>query len=76
MVAAGFTDNTGDEEYNIALSQRRAESLKNHLIDKYGIGANRIVTLWFGDLNPVADNGSLEGRRRNRRVEIAVGTGN
>ena len=76
VVAAGFTDNTGDAEYNLALSRRRAESLKNHLVDKYGIGANRIVTLWFGDLNPVADNGSLEGRRRNRRVEIAVGTGN
>jgi len=76
VVAAGYTDSTGDEEYNLALSYRRADSIKDHLITIHGIGADRIVTLWYGDLNPVADNGSAQGRQRNRRVEIAVGTGN
>lgn len=75
VVAAGFSDNHGDEEYNLTLSHRRAEAVKAHLTDVHGIGANRIVTLWFGELNPVADNASPEGRQRNRRVEVAVGTG-
>ena len=76
VVAAGYTDSSGDEEYNLALSQRRAQSLKDHLVDKHGIGADRIVILWYGALNPFADNDNAQGRQRNRRVEIAVGTGN
>jgi len=75
VVAAGFTDSVGDEEYNLALSERRAASVSNHLVNTYGIDANRIVTLWLGELNPVADNMTEEGRQRNRRVEIAVGAG-
>ncbi len=76
VVAAGFSDDAGDAEYNMALSQRRAESVRDHLMTVHGIGADRIVTLWFGELNPVADNTTAEGRQRNRRVEVAVGTGN
>lgn len=76
VVAAGFTDDTGGEEYNLALSERRVSALKNHLTNVHGIDADRIVPLWFGALNPVADNASAEGRQRNRRVEVAVGTGN
>ena len=73
VVAAGFTDSVGDEEYNLALSQRRVAGVKNYLIDKHGIDADRIVDLWFGEFNPVADNATPEGRQLNRRVEIAVG---
>jgi OOP family OmpA-OmpF porin len=76
VVAAGYTDSIGPEEYNLALSERRAESFKSRLVNNYGIDANRIVTLWFGDFNPVADNATSQGRRLNRRVEVAVGTGN
>lgn len=75
-VAAGYTCNIGTEAYNLWLSERRAESFKSRLVDKYGIDANRVVTLWYGPFNPVADNATSEGRQRNRRVEIAVGTGN
>jgi OOP family OmpA-OmpF porin len=75
VVAAGFADSVGDEEYNLALSERRASSFKDHLVNNYSIDANRIVTLWYGELNPVADNATEEGRQLNRRVEVAVGVG-
>ncbi len=73
VVAGGFADSTGDEEYNLALSERRAASVKDYLVNTFSVDANRIVTLWFGELNPVADNATDEGRQLNRRVEIAVG---
>ena len=73
VVAGGFADSTGEEEYNLALSERRAASVKDYLVNTFSIDANRIVTLWFGELNPVADNATDEGRQLNRRVEIAVG---
>ena len=76
VVAGGFTDSVGDEEYNLALSEQRAAGVKNYLVDNFNIDRNRIVTLWFGELNPVADNATSQGRQLNRRVEIAVGTGN
>ena len=73
VVAGGYTDSTGDEEYNLALSERRANSVKDYLVNTAGIRDDRIVTLWFGEINPAADNATEEGRQRNRRVEIAVG---
>jgi len=75
VVAAGFTDSVGDEEYNLVLSERRAASFKDQLVNNYSIDANRIVTLWYGELNPKADNTTEEGRQLNRRVEVAVGLG-
>jgi OmpA-OmpF porin, OOP family len=72
VVTAGFTDSVGDEEYNLGLSQRRAESVKRALTD-VGIDGDRIVTLWYGELDPIADNATPEGRQQNRRVEMAIG---
>ena len=76
VVAVGYTDSVGTVEYNLALSGRRASAVKAYLVNNHSIDANRIVTLWYGDFNPIADNATSEGRQRNRRVEIAVGTGN
>jgi len=73
VVAAGFTDSTGDEEYNIYLSERRAAGIKAYLTQNYNVNPARVVLLWFGSLNPIGDNATIEGRRSNRRVEIAVG---
>lgn len=73
VVAAGFTDSQGDEEYNLWLSERRAASVKDYLVNQFSIDMDRIVTLWYGELNPAADNATEEGRQINRRVEIAVG---
>jgi OOP family OmpA-OmpF porin len=73
VVAGGYTDSVGDPEYNLALSERRVDSLKTHLVDQFNIDPERIVTLWFGEDFPVADNGTAQGRQLNRRVQIAVG---
>ena len=73
VVAAGYTDSVGSEEYNLGLSERRVASVKAYLVDKHGIDADRIIDLWYGEINPVADNGTEDGRQANRRVEIAIG---
>jgi OOP family OmpA-OmpF porin len=71
IVAVGHTDNIGTHEYNMALSQRRANAVKQYLVSK-GIEANRIYTEGKGKTQPVADNRTAEGRQKNRRVEIEV----
>ena len=73
VVLAGFADSVGDEEYNLGLSRRRAESAGAYLQKNANIDADRIVVEWFGKHNPVADNATPEGRKLNRRVESAVG---
>lgn len=65
----GHTDNTGSDEYNLQLSQKRAEAVARYLMEK-GIRGNRIKARGEGKLSPVADNGTAEGRGRNRRVDI------
>ena len=65
----GYTDNVGNEYYNIGLSLRRANAIKAYFIEK-GIAKNRLVTEGFGSKNPVAMNDSETGRSLNRRVEI------
>jgi OOP family OmpA-OmpF porin len=71
IVAVGHTDSIGTHEYNMALSQRRANAVKQYLVSK-GIEANRIYTEGKGKTQPVADNRTAEGRQKNRRVEIEV----
>lgn len=70
---AGHTDNTGTEDYNLGLSYKRAESIGRYLVDNFQVDPSQLVLFWFGQLNPVADNETIEGRRQNRRVEILVG---
>jgi len=67
----GHTDSTGSEEYNLALSQRRATSIANELIAA-GVSPSRISTRGFGESMPVASNANEAGRQQNRRVEIIV----
>lgn len=64
----GHTDSTGTEEYNQALSERRAASIKNYLIEQ-GVDANIITTSGMGESQPIATNATAEGRAQNRRVE-------
>jgi outer membrane protein OmpA-like peptidoglycan-associated protein len=67
----GHTDNVGSDEYNQALSQRRADSVRSFLIQQ-GIGPERIRTSGKGEHQPVADNESGGGRQQNRRVEVII----
>ncbi len=73
VLLEGYTDNTGTEEYNLQLSLRRAESVATYLKEKYMITDDRIVMNYYGAINPAASNATAEGRRMNRRVEVAVG---
>jgi outer membrane protein OmpA-like peptidoglycan-associated protein len=65
----GHTDSRGDAEKNRALSQARAESVRDHLVSK-GIEAGRIEAVGLGDARPVADNKTAAGRAANRRIEF------
>ena len=67
----GHTDSTGSESYNMDLSARRAEAVKNLLVQK-GVDPSRILTLAFGESKSIASNDSDYGRAQNRRVEIKV----
>lgn len=65
------TDSKGADDYNLDLSEARAKSVVDHLIDK-GITAERLVAKGYGESAPVADNGTDEGRQQNRRTQFKV----
>ena len=67
----GFTDTTGSEQYNIGLSQRRAEAVERYLVSK-NVPLFRISIVGLGKDNPVADNKTSQGRAQNRRVQVRV----
>jgi outer membrane protein OmpA-like peptidoglycan-associated protein len=67
----GHTDNVGDDAGNLALSQRRADAARNYLIGK-GCAAEDIQAMGYGEKQPIATNGTDEGRAQNRRVVIQV----
>ncbi len=65
------SDDRGAESANLDLSQRRADKLRIYLLENYfGIGANNLVAIGYGETKPIADNATQEGREQNRRVEI------
>jgi OOP family OmpA-OmpF porin len=66
---AGHTDNVGSAAMNRKLSQRRAESVMNYLVKKFGIDPSRLTAKGYGMTQPVADNKTSEGRAKNRRIE-------
>jgi outer membrane protein OmpA-like peptidoglycan-associated protein len=71
VTVAGHTDNTYTRAYNIQLSKRRAEAVKNYLVHK-NIDAKRISIEYYGYDKPLADNKTAEGRARNRRSEVTI----
>jgi outer membrane protein OmpA-like peptidoglycan-associated protein len=66
----GHTDSDGDDSYNQELSQRRAEAVRQFLIDTYEIDSGRLQAEGLGESVPVGDNATAEGKQQNRRVEL------
>lgn len=71
VVVEGHTDSRGSEEHNLDLSRRRADAVRNHLVQQ-GYEPDLIVALGLGEGQPVASNSNAEGRANNRRVEIVL----
>jgi outer membrane protein OmpA-like peptidoglycan-associated protein len=68
----GHTDAIGSDAYNQGLSERRANAVRDVLVEQHGIDVNRVSAVGYGESRPVADNDSESGRAINRRVEAAV----
>lgn len=71
ITVMGHTDNTGSDEYNQSLSERRARAVEGYLETK-GVAASRITSRGYGETMPVADNSTEAGRADNRRVELSI----
>jgi photosystem I P700 chlorophyll a apoprotein A2 len=80
LLIEGYTDSKGEHAYNMKLSENRANTVKNWLVQNAGIQAGRIATRGWGETKPVAPNKNPDGgdnpagRQKNRRVEITVHT--
>lgn len=68
---AGHTDSANSDAYNLELSQRRAQTVMDYFLGK-GVEADRMSAKGYGESNPIADNGTAEGRFENRRVELRI----
>lgn len=71
MIVEGHTDSQGSDSSNMALSQKRADSVRSYLVSQ-GIASDRLKAVGKGESNPIASNDNAEGRANNRRVEIVV----
>jgi outer membrane protein OmpA-like peptidoglycan-associated protein len=71
IVVEGHTDSTGSATYNLDLSKRRSMSVTDFLI-RNGIDSSRLISKWFGEEQPKFDNETIDGRAKNRRVELAI----
>jgi outer membrane protein OmpA-like peptidoglycan-associated protein len=68
---SGHTDATGPAAYNMGLSERRAKAVVQYLLDK-DVNKDRMKVLFFGETQPIESNDTIEGRKRNRRVEFKI----
>ncbi|MEZ4440600.1 MAG: OmpA family protein [Polyangiaceae bacterium] len=68
----GHTDDSGNEEYNQQLSERRAQAVRSWLVDKGGVPAEKLVAKGYGFTRPIADNRIKTGRQANRRVQFVI----
>lgn len=71
ILIEGHTDSSGSEEFNQKLSEERANSVATYL-QSLGVASPRVTTKGYGELAPVADNETTEGKQKNRRVEVAI----
>jgi len=75
IVIDGHTDSIGHPEYNMGLSLRRANRVRQYMIEKHKVDAKTLEAAGYGLTKPIADNGNFQGRQKNRRVEFNVWRG-
>ena len=68
----GYADEVGPAGYNLQLSQKRAESVVNYLVDNFGIDRSRLSAKGYGETKPVANNASDAGKQKNRRIDAII----
>jgi OOP family OmpA-OmpF porin len=71
-VIEGYTDEVGTDDYNMRLSQQRAESVVNALVTDFSIDSSRLSAKGYGKTKPIADNSTDEGREKNRRINAII----
>lgn len=71
ILIEGHTDATGSDDYNLELSRKRAQAVSAYLAS-LGVNPTRFTTMGYGESQPVAANDTAEGRRQNRRVDLAI----
>jgi len=71
-VIEGHTDNVGNSEHNMELSRRRAETVVNYLVEKFGIDHSRLSAKGYGSTRSIAYNNTPEGRQKNRRINAII----
>ena len=71
ILVDGHTDSSGDDAYNMTLSQKRAQAVTDYLVAK-GLSSGRFTTSYHGETQPKFDNTTAEGRAKNRRVELGI----
>jgi OOP family OmpA-OmpF porin len=70
----GHTDSTASNAHNQKLSEKRANSVRQYIIDKFGIDGSRLTAKGYGEDRPIASNNTEEGKQKNRRVEAVIET--
>jgi OOP family OmpA-OmpF porin len=71
-VIEGHSDDVGKSDYNLKLSQQRAESVVSYLVDEHHIAASRLTAVGYGETRPIADNSTKEGKQMNRRINAVI----
>lgn len=71
-VIEGHTDNVGESDYNLKLSQQRADSVVSYLVNDLHIASSRLTAVGYGDTRPIADNSTTEGQQANRRINAVI----
>ena len=72
VLVVGHTDSSGPADYNMTLSEKRAYAVTNYFVQSKGLASSRFTTTWFGEDQPIADNSTVDGRAKNRRVNVAI----
>jgi outer membrane protein OmpA-like peptidoglycan-associated protein len=71
ILVEGHTDSSGKEDYNMKLSEKRAKSVENYMVQQK-VDSSRMAVKWYGESKPIASNDTEDGKKQNRRVEISI----